>query len=240
MAHVRMLHRSSDRVRALSTRRAPVGRHEACGKARKAYDKRTPSLFKVEWYGDGFVGLCSKTYYCFGATDKYRTKGLNKRHNEIDKDAFLDVLTNRPSGSGKNRGFLVNHLTVLMYVQERAALTYFYAKRVVHEDGVSTGPVDVLKRRWSISSFIGDHGCSMETSLHVRRRWTDGVWQGHFRDAYNEGVALQTMFVYHSAIVLLGILPKLPDNGTNPAYNHCHNLLSMLAGQRDCCLRLAT
>ena len=115
----------------------------SCCVARKAYDKRTPGLFKVEWSGDGFVGLCSKTYYCFGATDKYSTKGLSKRHNEIDKDAFLQVLTNRRSGSGKNRGFRVNHSSVLTYVQERAALTYFYAKRVVLEDGVSTGPVDV-------------------------------------------------------------------------------------------------
>ena len=35
-----------------------------CWLARKAYDKRTPGLFKVEWHGRGFVGLCSKTYYC--------------------------------------------------------------------------------------------------------------------------------------------------------------------------------
>ena len=116
---------------------------EACCKARRAYDKRTPGLFKVEWSGDGFVELCSKTYYCFGPTDKYSTKGLSKRHNDIDKNAFLEVLTNRRSGSGKNRGFRVRHSTVLTYVQERAAFTYFYAKRVVHEDGVSTGPVDV-------------------------------------------------------------------------------------------------
>ena len=61
---------------------------EACCKARRAFDKRTPGLFKVEWSGAGFVGLCSKTYYCFGATDKYSTKGLSKRHNTIDKDAF--------------------------------------------------------------------------------------------------------------------------------------------------------
>ena len=67
---------------------------EACCKARKAYDKRTQGLFKVEWSGDGFVGLCSKTYYCFGATDKYSTKGLSKRHNTINKDAFLEVLAN--------------------------------------------------------------------------------------------------------------------------------------------------
>ena len=115
----------------------------ACCKARRVYDKRTPGLFKVEWSGDGFVGLCSKMYYCFGPIDKYSTKGLSKRHNDIDKDAFLEVLTNRRSGSGNNRGFRVRHSTVLTYVQERAALTYFYAKRVVHEDGVSRGPVDV-------------------------------------------------------------------------------------------------
>ena len=140
MAPVRMLRRTSERVRALSTRRSTLGRR--C-KARRSIDKRTPGLFKVEWSGDGFVGLCSKTYYCFGATDKYTTKGLSKRHNTIDKDAFLEVLTNRRSGSGKNHGFLVHNSTVLTYVQERATLTYFYAKRVVHEDGVTTGPVDV-------------------------------------------------------------------------------------------------
>ena len=33
---------------------------ESCCFARKAFDKRTPGLFKVEWRGDGFVGLCSK------------------------------------------------------------------------------------------------------------------------------------------------------------------------------------
>ncbi len=99
-----------------------------CCKARKANDKRTPGLFKVVRCGDGFVGLCSKTYYCFGATDKH---------------AFLDVITNRRSVSGKSREFRVRHSTVLTYVQERAALTYFYAKRVVHEDGVSMSPVDM-------------------------------------------------------------------------------------------------
>ena len=115
----------------------------SCESARRMCDKRTPVLLKVEWSGDAFVGLCSKTYYCFGATDKYSTKGLSKHHNDIDGDAILDVLTNRRSGSGKNRGFWVRRSTMLTYVQERAALTYFYAKRVVHEDGLTTGPVDV-------------------------------------------------------------------------------------------------
>ena len=116
---------------------------EPCCIARKAYDKRTPGLFKIEWCGDGFIGLCSKTYYCFGSTDKCTTKGLNKRQNTIDKDTFLSVLTNRRSGSGVNRGFRVRDSSVMTYIQERAALTYFYPKRKVLEDGLTTAPLDL-------------------------------------------------------------------------------------------------
>ena len=79
------------------------------------HDKRTPGLFKVEWQGEGFVGLCSKTYCCFGAKDKYSTKGLK-------------------------RGFRTRHGSIFTYIQERSALTYFYAKRRVQPDGISTSP----------------------------------------------------------------------------------------------------
>ena len=105
--------------------------------------RELPVLFKIEWCGDGFIGLCSKTYYCFGATNKSTTKGLSKRHNVIDKDAFLAVLTNRRSGSGVNRGFRVHNSSMMTYVQERAALTYFYPKRKVLADGLSTAPLDL-------------------------------------------------------------------------------------------------
>ena len=116
---------------------------ESCCLARKAFDKRTPGLFKVEWCGNDFIGLCSKTYYCFGSTNKSTTKGLNKRQNDIDKDAFLNVLTSRRSGSGVNRGFRVHNSSMMTYVQERAALTYFYPKRKVLEDGLTTAPLDL-------------------------------------------------------------------------------------------------
>ncbi|KAL9973270.1 hypothetical protein ACROYT_G019700 [Oculina patagonica] len=42
----------------------------------KAYDKRTPGVFKEEWSGEGIIGLSSKTYYCFGSYDKVSCKGL--------------------------------------------------------------------------------------------------------------------------------------------------------------------
>ena len=51
----------------------------------RAYDKRTPGLFKEEWQGNGIIGLCSKTYYFFGAKDKFRCKGVSKGLYTIDK-----------------------------------------------------------------------------------------------------------------------------------------------------------
>ena len=104
----------------------------------------TSSMIKVEWHGDGFVGLCSKTYYSFGtASNKCTTKDLNKHQNAIDKDTFLAVLTHRRSGSGINRGFRVHNASMMTYVQERAALAYFYPKRKVLADGLSTAPLDL-------------------------------------------------------------------------------------------------
>ena len=58
----------------------------------KAYDKRTPGLFNVEWEGEGIISLCSKTYYCFWAKDKFSCKGVNKKTNEINKEKYLNVL----------------------------------------------------------------------------------------------------------------------------------------------------
>ena len=108
-----------------------------------AYDKRTPGLFKVEWEGNGIIGLCSKTYYCFGQQDKLSCKGLNKRQNAIQKEDFLNVLRTKQPGSGVNRGFRTLGTAMVTYTQEKDALSYFYPKRKVLSDGVTTQPLDV-------------------------------------------------------------------------------------------------
>ena len=46
-------------------------------------------LFKVEWEGQGIIGLCSKTYYFFGAKDKFSCKGVNKKCNDINKKKYF-------------------------------------------------------------------------------------------------------------------------------------------------------
>ena len=108
-----------------------------------AYDKRTPGLFKTEFTGDGMIALCSKTYYCFGKEDKFSCKGINKRTNQITKDKYMDVLLSKKSGSGTNRGFRSIDNQVYTYLQERAGFSYFYPKRKVLADGVSTIPLDI-------------------------------------------------------------------------------------------------
>ncbi|XP_078681482.1 uncharacterized protein LOC144916278 [Branchiostoma floridae x Branchiostoma belcheri] len=111
-----------------------------------AYDKRTPGLFKEEWAGDGIVGLCSKTYYCFGGedkNDKFSCKGVSKRCNDINYQKYLKVLKTKESGQGVNRGFRVIDNQMFTYTQIRAAFSYFYPKRKVQDDGVTTLPLDI-------------------------------------------------------------------------------------------------
>ena len=107
------------------------------------FDKRTPGLFKVEWEGDGIVALCSKTYYCFGANDKFSSKGISKRQNDITKETYLSVLQSKTAAGGNNVGFRVVNNGVSTYTQSRNAFTYFYPKRKVLEDNISTTYLDI-------------------------------------------------------------------------------------------------
>ncbi|XP_072022325.1 uncharacterized protein [Amphiura filiformis] len=107
------------------------------------YDKRTPGLFKLEWEGDGIVALCSKTWYGFGSKDKFSCKGANKKNNIINKEKYLHVLTERKAGSATNRGFRVKENQILTYEQIRDAFTYFYPKRKVLDDGITTTYLDI-------------------------------------------------------------------------------------------------
>ncbi|KAL8598698.1 hypothetical protein ACOMHN_033262 [Nucella lapillus] len=112
-----------------------------CCVTRQKLDKRTPGLFKLEYKGDGIVALCSKTYYCFGESDKFSCKGFSKRLNHLVKNNYLKVLETRVNQGGVNKSFRMDGTTVYTYQQHRNALSFFYIKRQVQEDGVSTKPI---------------------------------------------------------------------------------------------------
>ena len=108
------------------------------------HDKRTPGLFKVEWEGQGFVGLNSKTYCCWGKHgEKFSSKGVSKDTNAIKKEIYLRVLNSGISEEGENRGFRIVNNKVLTYSQFKTGFSYFYPKRMVLEDGITTTPLEI-------------------------------------------------------------------------------------------------
>ena len=118
-------------------------RMKPCCEEEFRYHRRTPGLFKEEFSGDGIVALNSKTYFCWSEKEtKYSSKGLNKRSNRLKKESFLNVLETQKSLIGTNRGFVKKKQHLYTYNQKKRGITYFYAKRKVWEDGVSTEPID--------------------------------------------------------------------------------------------------
>ena len=141
-------------------------------KESKAFDKRTPGLFKVEFEGNSIYALCSKLYFVEGVEkpidpikeeekkkkaedpnyleddeeekkDKYSCKGIQKNQNVIDKNRFHNVLFNDEKDKCSNKGFRVINNEMVTYIQQKKGLSYVYDKRKVLADGVSTVPLDI-------------------------------------------------------------------------------------------------
>ena len=99
----------------------------------------------MEWSGKGFIGLAAKTYYCYhddSTKDKFSAKGLNKTM-KITRDHFLRVIREKSTVSHTNKGFIMRDRVMLTYEMERAGLSFFYCKRKVLADGVSTTYLDI-------------------------------------------------------------------------------------------------
>jgi hypothetical protein len=144
-----------------------------CCKKAKAYDSRTPGKFKEEFRGAAMVALNSKTYFCCKDEDdldrefpepeggeskenrekrlkkkdrarqKYSSKGLSKKTNKLTFEDYLSVLLSGESLDGVNTGFIRKNNTTYTYRQRKRGVTYFYAKRKVRPDGVSTTHLDI-------------------------------------------------------------------------------------------------
>jgi len=115
------------------------------------YDRRTAGLFKEEWRGDAMVSLSSKNYHCYlpEGSNKIKTsaKGVqqaNGRNSDIlNQDGFESVIKKKICLSATNRGFRIDKLTkgIITYEQHKTGLNYYYDKRRVLADGVTTAPL---------------------------------------------------------------------------------------------------
>ena len=113
----------------------------------------------MEWHGVGFVGLNAKTYFCFDhltENDKRSSKGISKRF-KLTKDHYMEILdqgkvvlnsedvekvNNYKKPVQENRGFVYKGDKMITYCLSKEGLKYFYAKRKVLSDGLSTTYLD--------------------------------------------------------------------------------------------------
>ena len=128
--------------------------HDEC----KQIDNLTPGFFKLECDFTCIVALCSKCYACEHSERmddfKFSSKGLNKRSviDGVEKERisvvslYKRVLDSGIKESVTNRGIRIFGNNVMTYSQKRAGLSFFYIKRIVEEDGISTRPLDVTLR----------------------------------------------------------------------------------------------
>ena len=112
--------------------------------------KHTPGFFKIEFKGDKMIGLCSKSYWTENfATDtapgqvKFSMKGANKGQFKNPMPDYEHVLNTKKNFRACNSGIHSKDQTMATYKQYKNALTYFYPKRKVLEDGRSTVPLDI-------------------------------------------------------------------------------------------------
>ena len=107
-----------------------------CCKTRELFDKRTPGLLKLEFFGSQMLALVPKT--CIsekevlqgGESDNNQTikkacKGLSTKLNKFNFDTYLDVLETKRSGVGVNKGFVCKNHQVFTYTQKRSGLGFF-------------------------------------------------------------------------------------------------------------------
>ncbi len=110
----------------------------------KQYDKRTPGKFKLEFEGEGMGCLNSKVYIVWGEKIKCSCKGTQQKRNQLGKDIFEKVLETKESHKVENAGFIrFKDGVIKTYTQVKTGMSYFYAKRKVLDDGVSTTHLDI-------------------------------------------------------------------------------------------------
>ena len=111
-----------------------------------AWDKwssRTPGLFKLECEGSRMIALCSKCYFVDepeGEKNKFSTKGMSKKQNEITWQRFRSALDGSKD-MATNIGFRMNNGRIVTY-EQKLGLSAYYDKRWVLEDGIHTEPIE--------------------------------------------------------------------------------------------------
>ena len=123
--------------------------------SKKSVFLRTGRLMSAAWNSSAMTTMKNRMGgYCHGLSllqnlfrKKFPTqrvcKGLNTKQNVFSLETYLNVIKNQASGFGTNKSFHVKDNSVYTYEQVRSGLSYFYPKRLVLDDAVSTKPLKI-------------------------------------------------------------------------------------------------
>ena len=155
-----------------------------CCHTHAKHDKRERGLFKLEASGVELIALASKTYYLKreDAADSVKAKGINKRALIEPRGLYMSALRDRQTGSATNVGFRAVDNTIKTYSQTRTGFNFFYAKRKVLEDGITTVPLSITLNPWEEYNVVvlradknclsNDYQCAMRKHGHLFRSCT--------------------------------------------------------------------
>ena len=109
------------------------------------WDKRTPGKFKPEFNGDGQACMNSKVYIIWSDEGtKASCKGTQQKRNRLLKEHYLGILGTQQPHRVENAGFVKDKEgNIKTYTQKKVGMGYFYGKRKVLADGVSTTHLDI-------------------------------------------------------------------------------------------------
>ena len=128
----------------------------------KQFDRRAPGKFKIEFQWVGMACLNSKVYHTWGedlperaglaytgpGKTKTSCKGVQQRRNDLQYEHFIRGLCSGHSEKFTNAGFVrvdddMDGTSLKTYTQEKVGLSYFYGKRKVCDNGLSTTHLDI-------------------------------------------------------------------------------------------------
>ena len=184
-----------------------------CCATHRQYDKRVPGLFKLEASGTEVIALASKTYYLekTDGSESVKAKGVQQRSISEAKTLYSDALFQQKTGYATNTGFRAKDSTIMTYTQKKKGFSFFYVKRVVQPDGVTTVAHETTMSPW--------------TDYNTLILNTKNCLSNDFRFAlYKHGLQFKTvtrLFLYEKAV----------ENGS-PA----DIVLAIYSAQNDSCL----
>jgi len=124
--------------------KAELEAQKRCWLAWDKWSGRTPGHFKLEFLGSRMIALCSKCYFIEeveGEKNKFSTKGMSKKQNEITWQRFKAALEGSKD-MATNRGFRMRTDRMVTYEQKKLGLSAYYDKRWVLPDGIHTEPIE--------------------------------------------------------------------------------------------------